>query len=296
MGDRRKGQADEDGPEKLLERLVGEAPEHSSEYARDVRRLFEMIKVGGPDNCASSLLYEYLATRYPSEYAALKESWADNGGILCEGFDHVFTPTAEEARSLNIREDVVFCLDGEDYGQEGYMFFMHEADVLLMALASKVENGEMDSLEARRMWLPYRKWFPPLYDSDEWEAYARKIELATWRPGMPDPMENNPLEETGFPPASMEYLPASDAFALYADNLGLPDVGFLGAWSGSTGEIFEVASEEALRSLTAKVAGEYRLVVCKDLIEYDFTGSSNGPSDALSCLERTLLDRDGGAQ
>ncbi len=65
------------------------------------------------------------------------------------------------------RRYVVFCADGEDYGQGGYVFFTHEADVMMIAAAGEVESGKLTPAEARKLLEPYREVLPPLYTGEQ---------------------------------------------------------------------------------------------------------------------------------
>ncbi len=58
---------------------------------------------------------------------------------------------------------VIFCADGRDYGQPGYIFFTHEADVMMIAAAGEVKSGKLTPAEARELLKPYREVLPPIY-------------------------------------------------------------------------------------------------------------------------------------
>jgi hypothetical protein len=163
------------------------------------------------------------------------------------------------------REYVVFCLDElVDWGRFGH--FLHEADYLLLSLASSVEEEDITVAEAFEKLDHYLSdpgitekvgtlkegW--SVADSWKWQEIFEK--------SVPDfPRYGNVLED----------LPITHIFEDEANcsarELGIPDVGYFGS-SGSTGEIFSVESAEALEALRKAMAGKYKIVVKKDLDEY----------------------------
>ncbi len=55
---------------------------------------------------------------------------------------------------------MVFCTDGEVYGEEGYIF-THEADVMMIATAGEVERGKLSLVETRKLLEPYKDTLTP---------------------------------------------------------------------------------------------------------------------------------------
>jgi hypothetical protein len=145
--------------------------------------------------------------------------------------------------SVPQREALVFCLD---QGDGRYGWFWQEADVLLLGLGNAVEEGKHTVTEMREAWWPYERLWPTLYEGEPeewWEA---------WWGSLKDDLD----------------LPVSTGFWDEAHNLGIPSVGFLGKFSGSTDPIFEVQEGEALRALREAMAGRYRILVKDDLLKY----------------------------
>ena len=163
------------------------------------------------------------------------------------------------------REYVVFCLDElEDWGRFGY--FLHEADYLLLSLASSVEEGAITVAEAFGKLEPYLSdpgitekvgalkegW--SVADSWKWQEIFEK--------SVPDlPSYESVLEDL-----PITHIFQDEAHST-AKELGIPEVGYFGS-SGSTGEIFSVESVAALEALRKAIAGKYKIVVKKDLDEY----------------------------
>lgn len=264
--------------EQVLERLVREVPADRPEYIADLRRLFDLIRAGGPENCSSSLIFAYLRGIHPREYEALKDSWVSDGGTLHEGFEHFSLPDTQDARLLDPGEDVVFCVDGEEYGMEGFHFFTHEADALLMALGSALQDGSIELSAALEAWRPYRKWCEQLYDPPATDS--ERLMLMTgggvFVP-MPDSLEL-------FTEAD-QYTPATARFELYAEDLDIADVG----WDWNMGNpIFSVSSVEGLEALSEEARGRYRIVSRADLDDY----IKSTPQAARTEIERTLLTRE----
>ncbi len=163
------------------------------------------------------------------------------------------------------REYVVFCLDElEDWGKFGY--FLHEADYLLLSLASSEEEGDITVAEAFEK-LDHYLSDPRITErvgflKEGWSfADARK-----WQEIFEKSVPDFPRYES-----VLEDLPITRIFEDEANSsakdLGIPDVGYFG-FSGSTGEIFSVESAEALEALRKAMAGKYKIVVKNDLNEY----------------------------
>ncbi len=159
---------------------------------------------------------------------------------------------------------------------------MHEADYLLLSLASSVEEGDISVAEAFEKLNPYLSdpgitekvgtlkegW--SVADSWKWQEIFEK--------SVPDlPSYENVLED----------LPITHIFQDDANSsareLGIPDVGYFG-FSGSTGEIFSVESAEALEALRKAMVGKYKIVVKKDLNEYVASPPRN-PEEAERFVE-----------
>ncbi len=154
---------------------------------------------------------------------------------------------------------VVFCADGEDYGQAGYIFFTHEADVMMIAASEEVESGKLTSAEARELLEPYREVLPPLYTGEQRMVF--------------DPDRFDWDDPDSFPTAeNIQQAPqASQIFWYEADGLGIQEV-FLGL--GGIGPDFSVEDEDALEELKETVSDTYKIVVKKDIEEFDAMGKS----------------------
>ncbi len=179
------------------------------------------------------------------------------------------------------REYVVFCLDElEDWGRFGY--FLHEADYLLLSLASSVEEGDITVAEA------FEKLDPYLSDPRITEKVGFLKEGWTvadawkWQEIFEKSVQDLPRYES-----ILEDLPITHIFEAEASSSakesGIPDVGYFG-FSGSTGEIFSVESAEALEALRKAMAGKYKIVVKNDLDEYVSSPPPN-PEEAERFVE-----------
>lgn len=153
----------------------------------------------------------------------------------------------------------VFCADGEDYGQEGYIFFTHEADVMMIAAAGEVESGKLTPAEARKLLKPYREVLPPLYTGEQ------RMVFDPDRFGWDDP--------DSFPTAdNVQQSPqASQIFWYEVDELSIEGVTL--TWSEPF-PLLDVVSKEALEKLKEAVSDEYKIVVKKAIEEFDAMGKS----------------------
>lgn len=163
---------------------------------------------------------------------------------------------------------VMFCTDatdlpGQDVSDEHrqYQVFMHEAEVLMWALANAVERGEITSERALELWEPYQ----PVWPLDDL--------LPGFEGGFPDTdwlMDRSPG-------------PASEGFWRAAGGLGVPGVFYddsnhTGGWP-----VFEVHGRKALEQVSRALRERYRVVVL-DQGEYDTSGSSD-PDRARRIIE-----------
>lgn len=247
-----------------LRELEEKAPADRPEYVRDLFSLYRLIRHGGPDNCASSMWFRFLKDQYPAEYEMLKAEHLGEGRSLQEGLRHKRGFAREELKHLDVNEDLIFCVDQQGY--EEYGFFMHEADVLLWALGKAVEKGDLTLEQMREHWQPYRHLWPTLYETNlqEWEEH--------WWPSLEG--DNDTPVTTAF-------------FMREAENVDIPDVGYLGGYSMSTGEIFEISGADALAALREAFKGKYRIVLEEDLSNY----TSIGPQEAMQLFEETLTGK-----
>ncbi len=154
---------------------------------------------------------------------------------------------------------VVFCTDGEDYGQAGYIFFTHEADVMTIAAAGEVENGRLTPSEARELLEPYREMLPPLYTGEQRMVFD------------PDRFGWDDLESFPTADAVQQSPQASQIFWYEVDELGIEGVTL--TWSVPF-PLLDVVSEEALGELKERVSDEYKIVVKRDIDEFDAMGKS----------------------
>ncbi len=154
---------------------------------------------------------------------------------------------------------VVFCADGEDYGQEGYIFFTHEADVMTIAAAGEVESGKLTPSEARELLEPYREVLPPLYTGEQ------RMVFDPDRFGWDDPESFPAADDVQQSPQ------ASQIFWYEVDELGVEGVTL--TWSVPF-PVLDVVGKEALEELKERVSDEYKIVVKRDIDEFDAMGKS----------------------
>ena len=153
----------------------------------------------------------------------------------------------------------MFCADGRDYGQPGYIFFTHEADVMMIAAAGEVESGKLIPAEARELLEPYREVLPPIYTG------RQRMVFDPDRSGWDDP--------DSFPTAGeVQQSPqASQVFWYEVDELGIEGVTL--RWSEPF-PLLDLVSRRAMKELKKAVSGEYKIVVKKDIDEFDAMGKS----------------------
>jgi hypothetical protein len=119
-----------------------------------------------------------------------------------------------------------------------YSMFLHEADILLLALMDDVLHGKMAADHARELWRPYREFLPDLYEPDYLEVY-----------------------EDGFPlNDEMGLLPGTNIFADDACEANVLGVAMHLADAPGFDDIFEVQNKASLENLQRKLFGRYRIV------------------------------------
>jgi len=133
------------------------------------------------------------------------------------------------------RPYLVFCTDF--HVSDEYHHFCHEADVLLGTLGNAVREQRITAKEARRIWEPYKAFYPAMYEDDD-EYF-------------PD------IEESG-----MDFMPATEPFVEEACAADVPGVGIPMAPVG--GIILEITDQAALDELQEKLGDRYRIVVRED--------------------------------
>lgn len=154
---------------------------------------------------------------------------------------------------------VIFCVDGRDYGQPGYIFFTHEADVMMIAAAGEVQSGKLTPAQARDLLEPYRDVLPPLYTGEQRMVF--------------DPDRSGWDNPSGFPtPDEVQQSPqASQIFWYEADELRIEGVTL--RWSEPF-PLLAPVHNAAFKKLMAAVSSEYRIVVKRDIDELDAMGKS----------------------
>jgi hypothetical protein len=164
-----------------------------------------------------------------------------------------------EGGDPSVKKYVAFCVDGRKYGQPGYAFFMHEADVMMAAVAGEVRSGKLTPSEGRELLEAYREVLPPLYMDSQRAIF--------------DPNRANWKDPSRFPrvEAILASPQASQIFWYEVDELGIEGVTLV--WSVPF-PILAPVSEEALNELKEATAEEYEIVVKETLDEFDATGKS----------------------
>jgi len=120
-----------------------------------------------------------------------------------------------------------------------YCHFCHEADVLLGTLGNAVREQRITATEARRIWEPYKAFYPAMYEEDD-EYF-------------PD------IEESG-----MDFMPATEPFVEDACAADVPGVGIPRYITPMAGVILEITDQVALDALQEKLGDRYRIVVRDD--------------------------------
>ncbi len=249
----------------VLKRLEEKTSSDQPEHMQDLVRLHALIRSGGPDNWASSMWFSFLTGQYPSEYEILKEEHLGKGKSLQEGFRHGRRFSRVELEHLDVNEDLIFCVDQQGFEEYGY--FMHEADILLWALGYAVKEGDLTLDELRENWQPYQHLWPTLYETN----------LRWWEKHLWPRLEGD--HDT----------PVTAAFFMReAENVNIAHVGYLGSYSMSTGDIFEVRGADALATLREAFKGSYRIAVEEDLSNY----TSIRPQETMRLFEETLTSED----
>ncbi len=156
--------------------------------------------------------------------------------------------------------EVVFCTDltdvpGQNVPEEHrqYHMFMHEAEILMWALAGAVEGGTTTPEEALELWKPYQ----PVWTLD-------KGLLAEFDGGFPSTdwlMDQAPG-------------PGSEDFWRAAAGLGIPGVFYDEANHPGGWPTFEIHGRRALEDVCRALSKRYKVVVL-DQVEYDTSGSSD---------------------
>lgn len=146
-----------------------------------------------------------------------------------------------EGDDIGTKKYVVFCVDGRKYGQPGYAFFMHEADVMMAAVAGEVRSGKLTPSGGREMLEPYREVLPPLYTDFQKAVFDPK--RADWN----DPSRFPRVEAVLASPQ------ASQIFWYEVDELGIEGVTLV--WSVPF-PVLAPVSEEALKELKEATAEE----------------------------------------
>ena len=137
-----------------------------------------------------------------------------------------------------------------------YHQFMQEAEVLMYTLANAVEEGKMIADEAREKFEPYREYMPWIYDPEEMEEYEHRF------PTTDDFMD------WGSGPGTSEFWEAAAAS-------GIPGVYYNEGEHPGGGPEFYIHRKEALRELRDALSGRYKIVVKRDMGEYDMSASSD---------------------
>ncbi|MDP9477064.1 MAG: hypothetical protein M3R38_15495 [Actinomycetota bacterium] len=252
----------------VLKELEEKATPNQPGYMRDLRSLHRLIRSGGPDNWASSKWFRFLKDRYPAEYEMLKEEHLGKGKTLREGFWHGRAFAREELEGVNVDEDLVFCenLYPNDAPVAEYHVFLHEADVLLWALAREVARGRVTAGEAWRTWEPYRRLCPHFYT--EWEDSG-------WFPTEDWIIEN---------PAATESFKDDAKKCLAAGVVAIPEEERRDS-PFPIGGIFHVGSRAALAGLRRKLSGRYRILVRE---QGEYLGLSFGLQDVVELLNQEV--------
>ena len=178
------------------------------------------------------------------------------------------------------------------YEREGkFGYFLHEADYLLLSLAKNVHESNITVAEAFDVLRPYLD-DPQAEDQSVTEGIrtqkegwnfldAQKWEQILYGDSPAFPSYDDVLQDQPF-----THIFQHEAYsATY--KLGISDVGYFG-FSGSTGPIFSVESQEALEELRKVMAGKYKIVIKGDLNEY-VPYPPPTPEEAKRFIERYRL-------
>jgi hypothetical protein len=185
-------------------------------------------------------------------------------------------------------EELVFCADR---GDGAYVWFWHEADILLYALGQEVADKQKTAAEAREIYEKY-------YDVEdtyviapqdvEWEKNAILNDREAYTPEeLEELLEDLVGDYSNFPlNEGLDHLPNSSVFWQQAADLGIPDVGFSDDISPASGDVFEVWGREALDRLRSELVGDYRIIVKEHIDEYVLSDSTN----AMALIQRERRD------
>jgi len=160
--------------------------------------------------------------------------------LLLRIVEEVFTArpaTRQLIRRLIIDQFLIFCTDF--HVSDEYHHFCHEADVLLGTLGNAVREQRITAKEARRIWEPYKAFWPAMYtEVDE---------------DFPD------IENSG-----MDFMPATEPFVEEACAADVSGVGIPRDITPMSGVILEITSRAALDELQEKLEDRYKIVVRDD--------------------------------
>ena len=266
--------------------LIADREDGSADYA---------LYYTDPDWAAKRVM-RYLGEAVVLEPPELRREVHRQATALLDGDSHgsVSTKKHEEHGGEGLTNaEVVFCTDWTEVPEEDrrvrayhptvfdeseevlmqYHGFTHEAEVLLYALANAVEEGKITADRAREVFEPYREHAPELYDTEEMEEY-----------------------ENGFP--SMDHFmdwgvgPGTSKFWRAADELGIDGVYFNEGEHPGGGPVFYIHRKEALTELRDALAGRYKIVVRKDMGDYD-TSTSSDPEEARGIIEQARNESGG---
>ncbi len=181
-------------------------------------------------------------------------------------------------------EDLVFCAWDDFLDRDTYVWFWHEADVLLYALGQEVVAKIKTAAEAREVYAKHYDAEDTYVVDPEDVEEEKALILGMFSPkeaeelleGLVGEYDNFPLNE------ELDHLPNSWSFWEEATHLDIPGVGYSDDESPASGPIFEVRGADALTALQEAFRGRYRILVQDGVDEY--TGSD--PEDALRFIER----------
>jgi hypothetical protein len=180
------------------------------------------------------------------------------------------TDTPEEDRRVTAYYPTVFDRSEEVVVQ--YHQFMHEAEVLVYALANAVAEGKMTAEEAREEFEPYREHVPWIYDPEEMEEYENGFPDLDW------------FMNFGWGPGTSDFYDAADAS-------GIPGVYYNEGEHPGGNPVFYIHRQEALRDLRDALSGRFKIVVRREIGEYD-TSASSDPEKAKRIIEQARREPD----
>ncbi len=160
------------------------------------------------------------------------------------------------------RPYLIFCTDF--HVSDEYHHFCHEADVLLGTLGNAVREQRITVTDARRIWEPYKAFWPAMYDEDD-EYF-------------PD------IEESG-----MDFMPATEPFVDAACAADVPGVGIPRYITPMAGVILEITDQVALDALQEKLGDRYRIVV-RDDGDYMFPATVDAALALIAAARQTAAN------